>query len=382
MRFLNIDNKIRAESIKKVLLVKLSHLGDVIMSTAVFKEVREIFPEAKISLLIKKEYISLLETNKDIDEVIGFDAPWNTKKSNWLRIYSLCKRYLSLKQKKFDIAIDLEDDKKSNIFIYLLGIRYRIGFGYKGSARYLTNYFVSNFKKEHRIERMGQLINSVRALVGKSLPESKKVFYQNPQIIIRGKDLGYADKELEALNFSNSILIAVHAWSGAIYKNFPVNLYKKIIISLLSEIKNLKVLLIVGPNDQATSKLYIPDYSDRIIKIETNLKQVSALLSRCSLYVGGDTGISHLAAALNIPTICLFGASIYSVWRPVGKEVHVVESDLKCSPCVFPGELFRCKEMKCLHSLDCEKIATLALTILKKNDRANYEKKKTTKTFS
>ena len=120
MRFLKPENNIKAEDIKKVLLVKLSHLGDVIMCTAVLESIREIFPSARITLLVKEAYVPLLEGNIYVNRIVGFDAPWNTRKKNWLNIHKLLGIFAALKKDRYNLVIDLEDDKKSNIFLYLL----------------------------------------------------------------------------------------------------------------------------------------------------------------------------------------------------------------------------------------------------------------------
>jgi len=385
MRFLKAKRIRRPEEVGKVLLVRLSHLGDVIMGTSALEAVREIFPKAEVTLLVKNAYVPLLENNQYIDRIYGFDAPWNTCRRNWFNIHRLLTNFVKLKKDRFDLAINLEDDRKSNILLCLLGIKYRIGFNIEGSGKYLTSSIVSDLKKEHRVKRLSKLMEHTAELTGISLLDHKHSFCHKPQVFINECESDKAEGKLKDIGFEHSRIVAVHAWAGAIYKSAPIDLYNRVIGSLCREIEDLRILLIVGPDDLATGNLCLPDCPHRVMTVKANLKEMAALLSKCDLYIGGDTGVSHLAAALNVPTICLFGASLAHVWKPWGEEVHVIRSDLKCSPCVSPGETFWCsqsEEMKCLSSLDYEEIMTVALEIIERNAKENYEKTKVAKAFS
>ena len=117
------------------------------------------------------------------------------------------------------------------------------------------------------------------------------------------------------------------------------------------------------------------------MKVKTNLLNMSALLSRCSFFIGGDTGISHLAAALEVPVVWLFSETDPEVLKPIGEYVYVVKSDLSCSPCSFPGTSFKCTDMKCLSVLDGIEVSNFVLTKLRRR-YTSYEKKKTTEIFS
>lgn len=371
MKSLKEKNKTRAGDIKKILVVKLSHLGDLVMATAVLGRIKAAFPGADITLLVKAMYLPLLKGQKDIGRTIGFNAPWSTHRLNWLNIYQLLKSFIALKHENYDLALCLDDDKKSNVFVCLLGIKLRLGFDFKGSGRFLTHAFSSDYTKGHRIDRMAALIEAAEVWLGRPGQVQKAAGDLKPGISINKEEQDRACQILKQNGFRPGCLFAIHAWSGAANKRCAPDLYKKILLSLLSRIEGSKALLIIGPNDQITEQLYVTDYAARIFKVKAGLPQMAAFISACSLYIGNDSGVSHLAAALNIPTICLFAASDPDLWKPTGREVHVIKSNLSCSPCFFPGDPFFCQDMRCLGSFDGHALADLAVSILEKQNPSN-----------
>jgi len=91
--------------------------------------------------------------------------------------------------------------------------------------------------------------------------------------------------------------------------------------------------------------------SDLILSRGLSLVQLASVLEGCRLFIGNDSGISHMAAALGLPTLAIFGPTDHRVWSPRGEKVEVVRIGLPCSPC--PEErFFLCKDIQCLHQIE------------------------------
>ena len=85
------------------------------------------------------------------------------------------------------------------------------------------------------------------------------------------------------------------------------------------------------------------------------LLQLASVMERCQFFIGNDSGISHLAAAIGLPTVAIFGPTDEKVWSPRGEKTFVVSSGVRCSPC--PQDRFvLCKDIECLRGIEMEDI--------------------------
>lgn len=141
-------------------------------------------------------------------------------------------------------------------------------------------------------------------------------------------------------------IAAICPGSGSFLKNWPMDRYLELSITL----KNMgyTIAWILGPAEQ---KLSIPK-NDIIIQ-DFNLLALTAFLKKSHVYIGNDSGITHLAAAAGCKTIALFGASNPEVWSPKGKNVSVIHKDYHCSPC----HLIRSKDRQC--EQECMKLISV-----------------------
>lgn len=143
--------------------------------------------------------------------------------------------------------------------------------------------------------------------------------------------------------------VALHPGSGSKRKNWPFERFLSIADTLRK--KNVPVLWILGPADGAF-KVPSKDYRVK----NQPLAICAALLSHCRAFVGNDSGITHLAAAVGCPTIALFGPSDPQVWSPLGKRVCVIYKNIPCSPCHrSPGPALTC-EKNCLNAIPVEEV--------------------------
>jgi len=118
-------------------------------------------------------------------------------------------------------------------------------------------------------------------------------------------------------------VVALHPGSGGVHKCWPLKNFQQLAYSLTQQ--NYQVLFIVGPaeTDRFSSETLDQIASNFPLLKDLNLEQLSALLTACCAYVGNDSGISHLAGALNVPTIAIFGSSNPTHWKPLGQKVNI-----------------------------------------------------------
>jgi len=141
--------------------------------------------------------------------------------------------------------------------------------------------------------------------------------------------------------------IVIHPGSGSVKKNWPLKSFIEL-YNLLVE-KNYDVHFILGicESQYKDHLLNIPETN---IKVFTDIIEIINFIKCAKIFIGNDSGLSHLAALINIPVFVIFGPSDYKRWTPIGNSVHVIKTEFECSPC-FEQKNIKCKELKCLDSI-------------------------------
>lgn len=156
--------------------------------------------------------------------------------------------------------------------------------------------------------------------------------------------------------------IVVHPGSGDARKNLPDVAWREILSSLKRE-TGAGVRVVLGPVEKERGcwkELALP--ADKITVCET-LMDLLATLSRARIFLGNDSGASHLAGILGIPTVAVFGASDAVLWRPLGPRVRVVRTAALCAPCTDGGP-FACEEARCLEAISARDVVREALALV------------------
>jgi len=145
------------------------------------------------------------------------------------------------------------------------------------------------------------------------------------------------------LNIPNSLLkedfkdyIIVHPGSGSVHKNPSPSFFLK--LKFFLEAKGYKVIFLAGPNETWLFKMHIPCYYSE------DLTELAFRLAKAKLFIGNDSGITHLASYLGVETVAIFGPTDDVIFHPIGERVNIVKLELPCRPC-FPKV---CEERKCL----------------------------------
>ncbi|MBU0987725.1 MAG: glycosyltransferase family 9 protein [Proteobacteria bacterium] len=140
--------------------------------------------------------------------------------------------------------------------------------------------------------------------------------------------------------------ILIHPGSGSIRKNWPLANFINVALILKSD--GRKPEFILGPAEHYLSNaLRLQDFSNLKIHRKDDLSELTALLQTAGGFIGNDSGVSHLAAFLGLPSVVVFGPSCPDRWRPSGRSVEVVRPDLDCRPC-FETNSENCETMECL----------------------------------
>lgn len=329
-------------SIEKILVRGVNWIGDTILTLPAIAGLKRLLPDAKITMLVKDHLRSLFSNAPWADEVLALPQG---------RGIALLKGEVRLirriSNERYDLAVIFPRSPRAALTPYLAGVRYRVGYACNGRSVLLT----------HRLKESGQQLRCHQADYYYHLVHflGDCGVRQLPRLYISGGDDEWAESFYADAGISRDhMLIALNP--GSTYgpaKCWPVERYIQLARRLLSAPRNR--LLLVGGADNAGLIEYIYlSLNRRAIKaVGQDLIRLAALLKRCDLLITNDTGPMHMAAAVGIPVIALFGSTDPRTTSPLGPNNRVMRRQADCSPC-----LKRCcpHEHRCMEAMSVDDV--------------------------
>lgn len=310
---------------QKILIVRLSSLGDIVHTIPSQQSIKQQWPQSEIHWLTQPPYDSFLKSVPGISKVWLADTQrWRQQPLSLRKGISLIK---SLRREQFDITLDFQGLLKSAALSRLSGAHRVIGLPpgrfQEPAAHYFYSETVASDEESHPhvIESNFQL-----ALF---LGCSKETLSPTIPLNISSADLHYVNEHLDRLEIKNPVLI--NPGAGWVTKRWPMKSYAQLFIKIREEL-DLPVVFTYGPGEELLIEQIrseVNSYS--LATFPTNILQFSALC-RCSrLLVGGDTGPLHLAVSLETPTVAILGPT--AAWRngPFNPQDEIIKRDLPCS---------------------------------------------------
>jgi lipopolysaccharide heptosyltransferase II len=354
----------------KILIVKLCCIGDILFTTPAVRALRRGFPKAHLAYLVGSWSKEIIEDNPNLDEIIIYDAPAHSINRRQAVIGTLrCLQYLH--RKKFDLAVIFHRSTSSSLFTLLAGIPKRIGFDYAGKSKLLTQKVPFDANK-HEVDRYLDITTSLGVEpVGRStelrvMPQEE----EDALRLLREKGVGSEDR-----------IVAILAGGGKNpgtsmpTKRWHPSKFAELADAIIEEY-GAKVILIGAPSDQQVAGEVTHAMHNKPIDLvgRTTLKKLSAVLKCCQLFVGGDSGPLHMAAAVDTPTVGIFGPSDPRLVAPRGRIHQVVWSNPPCSPCYRPDTVLThrdfstCPEgnMECMQRITVKEVLVAVCQLMEK----------------
>lgn len=317
----------------KIAIVKLSALGDIVHAMTVLQFIKLDNQQIQIDWIVQEEFVQLLESNPDINQVHTV----NLKKAKKMKSFSMFFIEL-LKLKKlgpYDTVIDMQGLIKSALIAKIIPSRVTIGFDKFSSREAISAMFYNALYnisyRENVILRNIQLANFALGIdITKEQVEQKKPYLFSEKIF-NLPDVGNTKK--------NILLVTRASFKAKIY---PARKY----IQLIKKI-DANFLLLWGNDDEKKSVNDIAHKADNVFILEKlDLISLISIISQVDLVIGSDTGPTHMAWALNIPSITLFGAT--PGYRNSFQTSHnqIIESESKVNPYKINKTDFSIREIR------------------------------------
>lgn len=312
-------------SIERILLVRLDHIGDTLLMSGLPKLIKESYPGSKLYFLTAAWGRPLLERNPFIDEIVVYNAPWYSRRhyrrsGDDLRMAGLVRK---LRAMKIDTAIAPRGDLRENALLFLSGIPNRLGYGITGGGFFLTKEGV--YRPElHESEQAMALVSAL----GIHAPFPKPSVYltddERAAFAGRLKEWGMAPGERTAVGFQIDAGTAAKAW--------PLS-HQRVFHQLFLKRFPGRRIVFVGSDPSWPMEL---PRSERILDLtgKTTVRELCLLMEHLAAFVGTDSGPTHLASAMGVPSVFLYsGTNVLSRWRPLDERAAALKHDVPCAPC-------------------------------------------------
>jgi heptosyltransferase-2 len=321
---MKVTKEIPFGEIRRVLIRSANWVGDAVMSLPAIASIRVSFPRAKIVILAKPWVADLFQENAAVDRVWVYRSP-GSHEGFWGK-WRLAQE---LKPEEFEIAFLLQNAFEAAWIAFLARISRRAGYGTDGRTLLLTHpvRLNSGTKGGHQID---YYLNMVRSL-GCS-PVSRIPSLEVPEG--RGKE---ARERLAALGVRDSealVGFSPGATYGSAKEWFPER-YAELSRRLIREF-GARILVFGSSGDTAIPSGSSPEKSPSILDLtgKTTLAQAVALIAQCRVFVTNDSGLMHVAAALGVPLVAIFGSTDPQRTGPLGHPSRILYKPLPCSPCL------------------------------------------------
>ncbi len=329
------------QNVQRVLVVRLRSIGDTVLATPSLIALRRFLPDARIDILLEDWVAPILDDFDAVDNVLTVSR--QSKKSR-------IETALQIRQNKYDVAFNLHGGTTATFFVRASGAKHRVGYA-EYQYNFLYNHLLSSAsdfwqqKHTHSAEQQLALLGFVGVPV-RDKPKSR--------LIVSPKSKIQNPKSRFAL---------IHPTAAFDTKQWATENFARV-AEFLNE-KGLATIAVATPKEREVlenlkrlSKVPILTFDD------LTLPEITTLASRAEIFIGNDSGIAHIAAAVETPGVIIFGSSNINHWRPwTNARYEIAYEKLPCQPCAG----YVCTEFdepKCILSVEVESVLEKIVKVL------------------
>ncbi|HEX7574377.1 MAG TPA: glycosyltransferase family 9 protein, partial [Bacteroidota bacterium] len=300
--------------VHRILVIKLRAVGDVLLSTIVTKNLRLAYPLAQIHYLTESPSVDVLKGNPFVDDVLVYDR----KSMSGLGLIRAVRRG------GYDVVIDLFGNPRTALLTRLSGAEQRVGFRFRGRT------YAYNILAEPRGNRVHNTEFNLDALGALGVAIQDRSIYFS----FDDDDARHVDSFLPPGFARGSFVVCINSGGGWYTKRWGLDRFAALADHLVAEY-NARIVLSWGPGQLPEAEEIRKTMTrEAFIPPATTLRQLGALLKRCSILVSNDSGPLHIAAAVGTPVLGIYGPTDPLLQGPYGDNHVVVRNEvLDCLGC-------------------------------------------------
>lgn len=325
------------EGIREILVRGTNWIGDAVMTLPALTAIRKTWPQAQISILAKPWVADVYRESGNVDRILNFEDPGRHQGP-----FGKIRLAGELRQYPFDMAILLQNAIEAAIIARLAGIPIRAG--YDSDARgLLLTHAVRRTPAIRKIHQIDYYLEMVKALGCDSAG-------RNLRLNLRSDTRSLADEWLKVRESAHQMIIGMAP--GATYgpaKRWPVDRFSAVAAEIIKEYGATTIILFGSKQDQKVTDAIETAIQGHCLNLagKTSVREVMALTARCQAFITNDSGLMHVAGALNVPTVAIFGSTNPITTSPPGDRNIIIRKPVDCSPCLktdCPTD-FRCMNL-------------------------------------
>ncbi|MBW2609146.1 MAG: lipopolysaccharide heptosyltransferase II [Deltaproteobacteria bacterium] len=313
--------------IRRILVRATNWVGDMVISLPALEAVRKNFPESTIVVMARPWVIPMLESHPAVDQVL----PLRKGRGYFADLIEVIRAAGVIRRMKFDLTILFQNAFEAALLVYLGGVRFRVGYNTDGRGFLLTHTVIRNDKvlKLHQVE---YYLSILRAMGWEAKTEDpvlsvSKEAMESVQALLLPEGIGRGD-----------LLLGLSP--GAIFgpaKRWPPERFAAI-GDRAAEKWRAKVVVMGSPGEKEICRSVTGSMKHTPLDLcgRTTLEQAMALIKRCQFFVTNDSGLMHVAAALDVPMVAIFGSTDHVATGPRSPKARVVRHQVDCAPCLKP----------------------------------------------
>lgn len=341
---------------QRILVLSIQALGDVVLTTPIYRNLRRAFPAARLEVVVEEPYEALLRGNPCLDRIRTVDRSRTGRRwPRWRKQLALLR---ALRRERFDVVLDLFGGPRSAILARLSLAPCRIGPATRGHGWLYTDRL--------RVPKEGlHLVRQKLALAAPLLPRAEELPLE---LYLAAEERVHARARLEQAGVPpGRPVVGFFPGAGWGHKIWPAECFAALGDALQRDL-GATILLLGGTRDLASTRAVAGGMARTPVVVDgiTDLRETMALIDGVHLLVSNDTGPMHIAMGLGKPTLALFGPSDPRKYGPWGPHGEVVSASLPCSPCP-QGEdtchLVGRQRQECMLLLDVGTVRARALAL-------------------
>ncbi|MBU4376335.1 MAG: lipopolysaccharide heptosyltransferase II [Candidatus Omnitrophica bacterium] len=332
---------------KKILIINVNWLGDVIFSTPFIRAIREAYPESYIACVVVPRTKEMLEANSRINELIIFDEDASER-----GIAGKIRFIMKLRKEHFDTAFILHRSFTRAFITFLAGIKERIGYDTKGRGCILTGKLKQSDPAPARGCGMHKVEYFLKLAEAAGADTSKK----NYEFFITDIDRKKVEALLQSLGINtNERFVVLNPGGNWDPKRWPVEHFS-LLGDRLREKYGVKIVISGGRKDEKLAEEISKAMRHKTVSLcgRTAIREMAAIFERAKLVISGDSGPMHISVSMHTGTIAIFGPTDPAITGPYGGDNYtVIQKDIGCSvPCYD----MTCRENRCMAAVTPEDV--------------------------
>ena len=304
------------EHAERILVIELWNIGDIVLAMPFLSQLRKLFPKARVAMLARPYARTVLEGTGLVDDFIDTELGWSEKsvRRNPFAYHwrELARVRRAIKRGKFDIAFSSRMHVREYVLLALSGAKRRVAFALGYGERVLTDAVPVADINRHKVDDWLELLKPFGGAVGEEHPRLKVSEYERHWAM---------DFLAQHFVSTEDRLVGLHPGASVPAKRWPLERFAEV-ATTLAQMPDTRVVAFVSPDGYGDELSRVPN----VIAARVTLRELMALVERCDVLVCNDSGPMHVAGALGVPTVSVFGSGINRWFSPLGEGHRLLTS--------------------------------------------------------